>query len=92
MNQTILSRMGAKNTGDGWKREWDAAKAELLALAQAPSSSPYHTQDTAQGCHSAHTWGRRMVRLQQGHLVPSLTKVCSMIFKCQINCCQIWKW
>lgn len=36
MNQTILSRMGAKNTGDGWKREWDAAKAELLALAQAP--------------------------------------------------------
>lgn len=56
------------------------------------SSSPYHTQDTAQGCHSAHTWGRRMVRLQQGHLVPSLTKVCSMIFKCQINCCQIWKW
>lgn len=55
------------------------------------SSSPYHTQDTAQGCHSGHTQGRRMVRLQQRDLVLSLTKVCSMIFKCQINCCQIWK-
>lgn len=28
--------MGAKMTADGWKREWDAAKAELLALVQAP--------------------------------------------------------
>lgn len=36
MNQTILSMMGAKKMADGWEREWDAAKAEGLALAQAP--------------------------------------------------------
>lgn len=36
MNQIVLSMMGAKKTGDGWKREWEAAKAELSALAQAP--------------------------------------------------------
>ena len=36
MNQTILSVMGAKKMADGWEREWDAAKAEGLALAKAP--------------------------------------------------------
>ena len=36
MNQTILSEMGAKKMADGWEREWDAAKAEGLALAKAP--------------------------------------------------------
>lgn len=35
-NQTILSVMGEKKMTDGWEREWDAAKAEDLVVAQAP--------------------------------------------------------
>lgn len=36
MNQTMLNVMGARKTADGWEKEWDAAKAEGLALAHAP--------------------------------------------------------
>lgn len=94
VNQTILSMMAAKMTGDGWKRECDTAKAELLALAQADHHLlTGHCPRVPQWSYLGKEDGKEEKDggLQQGDLALSLTKVCSTIFKCQINCCQIWK-